>query len=74
MRREFFIIILILTTVCLSSCIDVENPDDNYVDSAIKSGTTAPDFSLEKAEGGWISLGDYKNKSNVVLVFHKGST
>ena len=44
------------------------------VNSPVKVEDTAPDFSLEKVAGGWISLSDYKDKNNVVLIFHQGST
>jgi len=85
MLRKLVLIIFVLQIVCLLSCVDMENPTgdnyvdteepyDKYVDPTIKVGATAPDFSLEKATGGWISLANYKNKNNVVLVFHKGST
>jgi cytochrome oxidase Cu insertion factor (SCO1/SenC/PrrC family) len=38
----------------------------------IKVGDTAPDFTLENLDGRRISLGDFRNKMNVVLVFYRG--
>jgi cytochrome oxidase Cu insertion factor (SCO1/SenC/PrrC family) len=38
----------------------------------IKVGETAPDFTLEDAEGKPISLSDYRGKKSVVLVFYRG--
>jgi len=73
MIRKSVVIMFILTLVCLLSCIETEGPDDNNFGLPIDVGEKAPDFSLENATGGWISLSNYKNK-NVVLVFHKGST
>jgi len=35
-------------------------------------GQTAPDFSLPDASGNTISLGDFKGKKNVLLVFYPG--
>jgi peroxiredoxin len=32
----------------------------------------APDFSLADANGQQVSLSDFKNKSNVLLVFNRG--
>ena len=32
----------------------------------------APDFSLTDANGQQVSLSDFKNKSNVLLVFNRG--
>jgi len=32
----------------------------------------APDFSLKNADGQQIKLSDFKSKSNVLLVFHRG--
>ena len=68
-----FAIMLILTTVWLVGCIE-EETDDTNVNSPIKVGDAAPGFSLERATGGQISLSDYKDKNNVVLIFHRGST
>jgi cytochrome oxidase Cu insertion factor (SCO1/SenC/PrrC family) len=38
----------------------------------VKVGDTAPDFTLEDLNGKRISLSDFKNKKNVVLVFYRG--
>jgi peroxiredoxin len=34
----------------------------------------APDFTLDSAQGRPVSLGDYRGKLNVVLVFYRGKT
>jgi hypothetical protein len=38
----------------------------------VKGGDMAPDFTLENLDGRRISLGDFRNKNNVVLVFYRG--
>jgi cytochrome oxidase Cu insertion factor (SCO1/SenC/PrrC family) len=38
----------------------------------VKVGDTAPDFTLENLDGRRISLSDFRNKKNVVLVFYRG--
>ncbi len=38
----------------------------------VKVGDTAPDFTLENLDGKRISLSDFRNKKNVVLVFYRG--
>ena len=38
----------------------------------VKVGDSAPDFTLENLAGNRISLGDFKNRKNVVLVFYRG--
>jgi len=73
MIKKSFVTILVLTIIWLSGC-EIEQPDDNDVHSPIKAGDEAPYFSLENATGGRTSLNDYRGKSNVVLVFHQGST
>jgi peroxiredoxin len=32
----------------------------------------APDFSLRNADGQQIKLSDFKNKSNILMVFNRG--
>ena len=38
----------------------------------VKVGESAPDFTLEDADGKKISLSDLRGKKNVVLVFYRG--
>lgn len=38
----------------------------------IKTGDKAPDFTLENLVGKRISLSDFRQKKNVVLVFYRG--
>ncbi len=38
----------------------------------VKVGDTVPDFTLENLDGRRISLSDFRNKKNVVLVFYRG--
>ncbi len=36
--------------------------------------SAAPDFSLQDYEGNWVSLSDFKDSQNVLLVFNRGFT
>jgi len=52
---------------------------DNYLrplleESAPPESHSAPDFSLTAAAGDIVSLQDYRDKQNVVLVFYRGQT
>jgi len=38
----------------------------------VKVGDSAPDFTLENMDGRRITLSDFRNKKNVVLVFYRG--
>lgn len=38
----------------------------------IKVGQSAPDFTLEAADGKAINLSDFRGKKTVVLVFYRG--
>lgn len=38
----------------------------------IKIGNTAPDFILENMDGKRVSLSEFRQKKNVVLVFYRG--
>jgi len=38
----------------------------------VELNTPAPDFALENFRGKSVRLSDYKNKSNVLLVFNRG--
>ena len=38
----------------------------------VKVGQPAPDFTLEDSDGKNVSLADYRDKKNVVLVFYRG--
>ena len=38
----------------------------------VKIGDQAPDFTLENMDGRKISLSDFRNKKNLVLVFYRG--
>ena len=38
----------------------------------IKIGDKAPDFTLENMDGQRVSLSDFRQKKNVVLVFYRG--
>ena len=40
--------------------------------SRVQIDQPAPDFSLKDAGGRQIKLSDFKNKSNVLLVFNRG--
>lgn len=35
-------------------------------------GTQAPDFSLSTSDGNRVSLGDYRGRQPVLLVFYRG--
>lgn len=51
---------------------DGDNPSTTVAHSL--AGSLAPDFALATAGGASISLQDYRDKSNVVLVFYRGHT
>ncbi len=58
-----------------------EDDDDSSMSGDEQSAThpmadlpTAPDFTLVSADGNSVSLQDYRDKSNVVLVFYRGYT
>jgi cytochrome oxidase Cu insertion factor (SCO1/SenC/PrrC family) len=38
----------------------------------VKVGDMGPDFTLENLDGRRVSLSDFRNKKNVVLVFYRG--
>jgi cytochrome oxidase Cu insertion factor (SCO1/SenC/PrrC family) len=38
----------------------------------VKVGDTAPDFTLENMNGARISLSDFRDEKNIVLVFYRG--
>jgi peroxiredoxin len=38
----------------------------------VKVGQSAPDFTLEAADGKSINLSDFRGKKTVVLVFYRG--
>lgn len=38
----------------------------------VKTGQTAPDFTLEDADGKAVTLSDFRGKKSVVLVFYRG--
>ena len=38
----------------------------------VRVGSKAPGFTLRSANGGCISLGDYRNQKCVILVFLRG--
>jgi peroxiredoxin len=40
----------------------------------VELNTPAPDFSLEDIQGNTVRLSDYREKSNVLLVFNRGFT
>jgi peroxiredoxin len=40
----------------------------------VEINTPAPDFSLEDIHGNTVRLSDYREKSNVLLVFNRGFT
>jgi len=38
----------------------------------VKVGDRAPDFTLENMDGKRITLSDFRDRNNVVLVFYRG--
>jgi peroxiredoxin len=40
----------------------------------VELNTPAPDFSLEDIQGNTVRLSDYREKSNILLVFNRGFT
>ncbi|MFN2304985.1 MAG: redoxin domain-containing protein [Anaerolineales bacterium] len=58
-----WMISLLLLVFVLSAC-------SSDVSDEISTGPTAPDFSLQNALGGTVSLQDYIGKQPVLLYFH----
>ena len=54
---------ILLIVFVLSAC-------SSEVSEDISTGPTAPDFSLQNALGGTVSLQDYIGKQPVLLYFH----
>jgi peroxiredoxin len=40
----------------------------------VELNTPAPDFSLEDIQGNMVRLSDFREKSNILLVFNRGFT
>ena len=80
MKHNFFwtIIFTACFIIGLSACNDTTNtikPDDeDTIPIGVELGNRAPDFTLESATGGQITLSDYKDDKNVVLFFSSGSS
>jgi cytochrome c biogenesis protein CcmG/thiol:disulfide interchange protein DsbE len=49
-------------------------PETTTADDDIVTGKMAPDFALPTADGSPVSLRDFRNNSNLVLVFYRGHT
>jgi cytochrome oxidase Cu insertion factor (SCO1/SenC/PrrC family) len=61
------------STTVLAQLGPKDGPDLAATDlNRIKVGQTAPDFSLENADGNVITLSDFRGKKTVVLVFYRG--
>ena len=69
---------LILFTLC---CASEPGPGVNAADDStlaatdlerVQKGTVAPDFTLESLNGERITLSDYRETKNVILVFYRG--
>ena len=77
MRPQFFLVAALAiglgSTTVLAQLGPKDGPDFAPTDlNRIKVGQTAPDFSLENADGNVITLSDFRGKKTVVLVFYRG--
>jgi cytochrome oxidase Cu insertion factor (SCO1/SenC/PrrC family) len=77
MRTQFFLAAALAiglgSTTVLAQLGPKDGPDLAATDlNRIKVGQTAPDFSLENADGNVITLSDFRGKKTVVLVFYRG--
>ena len=77
MRTQFFLAAALAiglgSTTVLAQLGPKDGPDLAATDlNRIKVGQTAPDFSLENADGNVITLADFRGKKTVVLVFYRG--
>ena len=77
MRTQFFLAAALAiglgSTTILAQLGPKDGPDLAATDlNRIKVGQTAPDFSLENADGNVITLSDFRGKKTVVLVFYRG--
>jgi cytochrome oxidase Cu insertion factor (SCO1/SenC/PrrC family) len=77
MRRRFFLAAAI--AICLGSTTGLaqlgpkDGPDLAPTDlNRVKVGQSAPNFSLEDADGKLTTLSDFRGKKTVVLVFYRG--
>jgi hypothetical protein len=50
----------------------IQEPSEPIIGNEI--GNQAPEFSLPDENGNLVSLSNYQDKNNVVLIFHTGST
>lgn len=75
MRLASLILYLLILSLVTSHAQLVPNDGTNLQSTdleRVKVGDTAPDFTLENLDGRRISLSDFRNKKNVVLVFYRG--
>lgn len=80
--QKTFILFLITTTALFTSACglkavssDTLSATQGYADFdglSVKVGSQAPDFSLADAQNNKVSLGGYKNKQAVMLLFYRG--
>lgn len=61
-KRGSLIVFMALAVVLLTAC--------GASDSGLEVGDRAPDFSLLAADGGTVSLSDYRGEQPVLLYFH----
>ena len=61
-RKRVFsaVLVVVLFSLCMGR------------DSMLQKGTVAPDFTLDAQDGTKVSLGDFKGKKYVVLIFYPG--
>lgn len=70
----FILLIIAHTPIGTIQKVSIVNASDLKATDLkrIQIGTSAPDFTLESADGNWIKLSSYQNRKNVILVFYRG--
>lgn len=62
LKRIFLIVSMALVAILITACGTPE--------SGLEEGDSAPDFSLQAADGDTVSLSDYRGEQPVLLYFH----
>ena len=62
LKRAFLIISMALAVILITAC--------GASETGLDVGDSAPDFSLQAADGDTVSLSDYRSEQPVLLYFH----
>jgi cytochrome oxidase Cu insertion factor (SCO1/SenC/PrrC family) len=69
-------LLFVLSVVCAPAFAQLGPKDGANLPATdlerVKAGQAAPDFTLEDITGKQMSLSDFRDKKNVVLVFYRG--